>query len=89
MEGDSFKNWVESEKSKTLQELYSEHVLAEPLPGWVCSCGHYQEDNFHCSKCGNEPPWGCDCCYCEDRYLEAAPEDEIDFAIFNPEFMGI
>lgn len=28
---------------------------------WLCDCGHYEESEFCCSLCGNEPPWGCDC----------------------------
>lgn len=33
---------------------------------WLCTCGNYQEDGFHCDVCGNEPPWGCDCSMCND-----------------------
>ena len=37
---------------------------------WICPCGHYEESDFHCSVCGNQPPWGCDCSTCHDRALE-------------------
>lgn len=33
--------------------------------GWLCSCGHFEESDFHCSVCGAEPPWGCDCIICQ------------------------
>lgn len=28
---------------------------------WLCVCGHYETGGGHCSCCGAEPPWGCDC----------------------------
>jgi hypothetical protein len=34
--------------------------------GWLCWCGHWQDDGLHCELCGNEPPWGCDCGWCSD-----------------------
>lgn len=45
---------------------------------WLCSCGHMERSEFHCSHCGEEPPWGCDCGAC-DRW-EA--DDEVIF--FGP-----
>ncbi|KAA3644534.1 MAG: hypothetical protein DWQ07_14030 [Chloroflexi bacterium] len=45
-------------------------------PYWLCVCGHYEESDFHCSRCGAEPPWGCDCSYCDERYRY--PEDFIE-----------
>ena len=42
----------------------------DPDMAWLCDCGHYQEDGWHCSNCGAEPPWGCDCSDCEDRDRE-------------------
>jgi hypothetical protein len=33
---------------------------------WICTCGNYEESAFHCSLCGAEPPWGCDCGACSD-----------------------
>lgn len=48
-----------------LSEIYQARHWAEleaQAPGdWLCPCGHYQEDGNHCSECGLEPPWGCDC----------------------------
>jgi hypothetical protein len=38
----------------------------EETAAWLCNCGHYQEDGLHCSNCGAEPPWGCDCSFCDD-----------------------
>lgn len=29
--------------------------------GWMCVCGNWEETDMHCSHCGAEPPWGCDC----------------------------
>lgn len=46
----------------------------ETMYHWMCSCGHYEESGFHCAECGNEPPWGCDCSFCNDF-----DEDEEDF----------
>jgi len=37
-----------------------------PYPGWLCYCGHWQDDGLHCTCCGNEPPQGCDCGFCND-----------------------
>lgn len=39
-------------------------------PGWLCDCGHWQEDGLCCVRCTNEPPWGCECDFCENRYLD-------------------
>lgn len=38
---------------------------------WLCVCGHYEESDFHCEICGKEPPWGCDCSFCDERNHEA------------------
>jgi hypothetical protein len=35
--------------------------------GWLCQCGHWEESGLHCENCGNEPPWGCDCSFCNER----------------------
>ena len=35
-------------------------------PGWLCTCGHWQDDDFHCELCGEQPSWGCDCGDCAD-----------------------
>lgn len=46
--------------------------------GWLCVCGHYEETDFHCSSCGHEPPWGCNCPFCEKEEV-----DETEIAIWN------
>lgn len=60
-------------------------ILAQPqddswqggnIPGWLCPCGHWEDSDFHCSHCGREPPWGCDCSDCHDRDLERYGEEE-------------
>jgi hypothetical protein len=53
-------------------------------PGWLCTCGNWQDDDFHCEVCGEDPPWGCDCDACNvSRYDDDDDpfddEDEEDF----------
>jgi hypothetical protein len=43
--------------------------------GWLCSCGHWEETDLHCSYCGGEPPWGCPCAFCEDRDADEWDDD--------------
>lgn len=38
--------------------------MSEPT-NWICNCGAYIENAFHCPSCGAEPPWGCPCESCE------------------------
>src|SRR5688572_6112823 len=46
---------------------------------WMCGCGHYEESGLHCSVCGAEPPWGCDCSFCNDKYWRDEEEEfEVD-----------
>lgn len=47
--------------------------------GWLCVCGHFEESDLHCSCCGAEPPWRCDCDLCK---VEAEPIED-DIAIWN------
>ncbi len=47
---------------------------------WMCRCGQYIESEFHCSFCGNEPPWGCDCSFCNDPY-EDGDGDNYDYIV--------
>ncbi len=35
--------------------------------GWLCNCGNWIDDSYHCPLCGAEPPWGCPCGGCEER----------------------
>ena len=44
---------------------------------WLCNCGNYIEDGFHCPICRAEPPWGCPCSDCS----ESIDEDDFDFTI--------
>lgn len=41
---------------------------------WLCHCGHFEESGLHCSHCSAEPPWGCDCSFCDERHHE----DDLD-----------
>jgi hypothetical protein len=43
---------------------------------WMCHCGHFEESSLHCSRCGNEPPWGCDCSSCSEPAGEGLEEWE-------------
>lgn len=47
---------------------------ADDGPTWLCACGHYEESGSHCSHCGAQPPWGCDCSQCQDAEID--PDDE-------------
>lgn len=47
----------------------------EPSLEWLCHCGHFEDSGLHCSRCGEEPPWGCDCSFCDERYY-SNDEDE-------------
>jgi hypothetical protein len=56
------------------------------MPGWLCSCGHWQDDDFHCEHCGEQPPWGCDCDACNASYEdEENLSDDEDEEIFDDE----
>lgn len=45
---------------------------------WLCVCGHYEAGGGHCTNCGNDAPWGCDCGeHDEDEY-----DPDMDFG-FN------
>lgn len=59
----------------------------EPDPGWLCYCGHWQDDWLHCACCGNEPPQGCDCPECEDIYLRSF-EDNDDWLWYWEHYPG-
>jgi hypothetical protein len=53
-------------RNDALDAEYPEDQIQE----WLCVCGHYQDDGFHCDECGREPPWGCDCSFCQDKERE-------------------
>lgn len=38
-----------------------DHDEFEDPESWFCSCGSFNDHYWHCSSCGAEPPWGCDC----------------------------
>ena len=42
---------------------------------WLCTCGHFQPNGWHCGNCGNQPPWGCDCSDCS--YSD--PDEDEDY----------
>lgn len=50
--------------------------FAETSMHWLCGCGHYEESGLHCSHCGAQPPWGCDCSFCND-YDDDYDDDDI------------
>ena len=47
---------------------------------WLCDCGHYETSGFHCSQCGAEPLWGCDCGE-HDGY-----DADLDFGLHHSEY---
>jgi hypothetical protein len=53
----------------------------DPATDWFCHCGHYETGGFHCTECGGQPPWGCDCSQCTVEMVEAE-EDEYEYDRF-------
>lgn len=53
-----------------------EKCEADDAQKWICVCGHYEESGLHCSNCGHQPPWGCDC---SDH--DAPDESELYFIV--------
>ena len=51
---------------------------------WLCACGHYETSGLHCSVCKAEPPWGCDCSFCHERWIEQTDEDDDFLFIGGP-----
>jgi hypothetical protein len=51
--------------------------------GWLCVCGHFEESEFHCSNCGAEPPWGCDC----GEHVEYEDEDDEDYLYYLSDYL--
>jgi len=51
---------------------------------WLCVCGHYETSGLHCSVCKAEPPWGCDCSFCHERWMEQTDEDDDFLFIGGP-----
>lgn len=47
--------------------------------GWHCTCGAWNDHDFHCDDCKADPPWGCDCSFCEPDGFDE--EDEWDDGI--------
>lgn len=41
-----------------------------PDYSWWCQCGTLSENGLHCYRCGNEPPWGCDCASCNNKRFD-------------------
>ena len=53
---------------------------------WLCQCGNWIEDGLHCMECLAEPPWGCPCCFCDERYDDDFEEpDEFDAYFDDPD----
>lgn len=47
---------------------------------WLCECGNWIEDGFHCDLCKAEPPWGCPCGWCQgERYCTDEDFDDHDW----------
>jgi len=64
---------------------FSHEVIAEDdFYGWLCLCGNWQEDEFHCSVCGSEPPWGCDCSDHDDDYIDSDDYYPSDYPSDHP-----
>lgn len=50
------------------------------LSAWLCpSCGVYTEGECHCSNCGGQAPWGCDCGLRDDIELRDEDEQELEY----------
>lgn len=62
-----------SDEDKKVEEEYDDAEC------WLCSCGNYIEDGCHC-ECGEEPPWGCPCSFCQGG--DDSDEDDDDYEIF-------
>ena len=56
-------------KGKNMGQVNDYDGLEEET-GWLCACGNWEETEGHCRKCGRQPPWGCDCCQCQDEDTE-------------------
>ena len=68
--------------SDTQSEVEQEAETEEDdFEGWLCTCGHWEDSFFHCTHCGRQPPWGCDCSQCD----EPDYEDEDDFDTYGPD----
>lgn len=46
---------------------------------WLCDCGYFEESEFHCSRCGSEPPWGCHCEGCQGQTDDYDPDLDFGF----------
>lgn len=63
------------EESMTETEALLDDETIEPT-GWICDCGHWQDNDMHCSVCGAQPPWGCDCSQCQMEGEESLDSGE-------------
>lgn len=59
---DHFEQWLVEYAWATGQE----DKIQPEFEGWLCNCGHWEDEPLHCSCCGAEPPWGCDCSFCDE-----------------------
>lgn len=68
---------------------FEEQYLGTDDAAWLCGCGHYEESGFHCSHCGAQPPYGCDCSTCQDserEYEEDFFDENSGFEFSNDPF---
>lgn len=69
-------HWVEEDLCSACEEesdnLFNDNSDDDDSECWLCNCGHFVEDGFHCPYCGAEPPWGCPCSECQ------SPENDSD-----------
>lgn len=76
-----------AEYSYSMVEWVRPHGADEPDDesgageGWLCDCGNFQEDGWHCTNCGAQPPWGCDCSQCDQGEGE-----DLDFGFDEEDF---
>lgn len=70
--------WYRDERGVAIVSGYDPEQ--DPTTDWLCHCGHYETGGFHCSNCGAEPPWGCDC----GEHGEY--DDDLDFGLHHSEY---
>lgn len=69
--------WVEAEYVWALEEAAEVELDdQDEATGWLCGCGNFQDDGFHCDECLAEPPWGCDCSFCDVDVGEDFEDDD-------------
>lgn len=75
--------WYRDERGVAIVSGYDPEN--DPDTDWLCGCGHYETGGFHCTHCGAEPPWGCDCGeHGEDEY-----DADMDFGFELDRYHGL